>query len=399
MKIAILIPQFPSQTHAFFWNEIKALEKMGIEVVIFSTRHPIKTLVSHGWSEEAAARTTYLNLGSAVDKLAAAARLPGWLAQVRRANPDTASLKSAAISAPAALALRRACAAQGITHVHAHSAANCAMIARLCNLAGGPPFSITLHGPVSDYGPAQSFKWAGAGFGIVITQLLERALSDLLGPARPKQLYVCGMGVDTEKFCPDGAYTPWQGDGPLRLFSCARLNIVKGHENAVGAVKQLQARGVTAHLTIAGEDDAGGSGYRKRLEQVIADSGVADQVTLLGAVDGDTVLDNLQRAHAFVLASHAEPLGVAYMEAMACGCPTIGTRAGGVPELITDDVDGLMVPPMDEDALTDAILRVAQDPDLAMRLSAGGRKRIVDGFGAHRSAEVMLQGIAEIAAT
>lgn len=397
MKIAILIPQFPSQTHMFFWNEIKALEAAGVEVHIFSTRHPISGLVSHAWSDEAAARTTYLNLGGIKDKVEAAARLPGWLAQVRRQNPDTPSAKSAALSAPAAIALRDACAARGITHVHAHSAANCAMIAALCKRAGGPGYSVTLHGPVQDYGPAQAFKWGSADFGIVITKVLEKELSDIIGDAVPDDLYVCGMGVDTQKFKPVEPYTPWSGKGPLRLFTCARLNIVKGHETTVAALEKLKIAGIEAHLTIAGEDDAGGTGYRKALEDAIAQSAVSDQVTLLGAVDGETVLQNLQQAHAFVLASYAEPLGVAYMEAMACGCPTIGTNAGGVPELIDHGIDGLLVPPQDASALAAEIEKLARDKAKAAALSVAGRAKIVNGFGANRSAEVLMAGHAKAA--
>jgi|TARA_R100001440_G_scaffold8915_5_gene16763 glycosyltransferase involved in cell wall biosynthesis len=391
-KVAILIPQFPGQTHMFFWNEIKALEDSGVEVHIFSTRRPINGLVSHTWSDDAVARTTYLNLGGMKDKMEAAVRLPGWLAAARRQNPDAASAKSVALSAPAAIALRDACAARDISHVHAHSAANCAMIAALCKRAGGPKYSVTLHGPVRDYGPAQAFKWGTADFGIVITKVLAKELADIIGGATPDDLYVCGMGVDTEKFKPAKDYAPWTGDGPLRLFTCARLNIVKGHETTVAALEILKQDGIEAQLTIAGEDDAGGAGYRKTLENAIARSAVSKQVTLLGAIDGETVLQNIQQAHAFVLASYAEPLGVAYMEAMACGCPTIGTDAGGVPELITHGVDGVLVPPQDPAALAAEIARVARDPKVAGDLSTTSRKRIVDDFGARRSAEIMVAG-------
>lgn len=388
-RLAVLIPQFPAQTHAFFWNEIRHMERLGVEVHLFSTRPAARTLVSHAWSDEAAARTTYLGTGAGTDKAGALWRLPSWGRALAAHGVDAASVKSLLVSAPAAMALRDACAARGITHVHAHSAANSAMIAALSHLAGGPGYSITLHGPVSDYGPAQAFKWSRARFGIVITRALEAELRTRIGAAVPSQLHVCPMGVDTEIFRPAGSYLPWAGDGPLRLFCCARLNWVKGHETAVAAVARLQAQGIPAQLTIAGEDDDGGSGYRRVLEAHIADSPVRDSVTLLGAVGSDTVRAHLQGAHAFVLASHAEPLGVAYMEAMACGCPTIGTAAGGVPELIDDGVNGLMVPPQDPEALAGAILRIARDPALAQQLSQQGRDRIVAEFGMHRSAETI----------
>lgn len=388
-KLAVLIPQFPAQTHAFFWNEIRHMERLGVEVHIFSTRPAVNTLVSHVWSAEAAARTTYLGTGGMADRIGALGRLPSWLRALAAFGADRASVKSLLISAPAAMALRAACAARGITHVHAHSAANSAMIAALAHLAGGPGYSITLHGPVSDYGPAQAFKWARARFGIVITRALDAELRDRIGGAVPARLHVCPMGVDTEAFRPTGPYVPWTGDGPLRLFCCARLNRVKGHDTAVAAVARLQEQSIAAHLTIAGEDDDGGTGYRRELQALIDQSPARDSMTLLGAVGSDIVRDHLRGAHAFVLASHAEPLGVAYMEAMACGCPTIGTDAGGVPELIESGVDGLMVPPQDPKALAEAILKIARDPALAQRLSEAGRQKIVTGFGMHRSAETI----------
>lgn len=398
LKIAILIPQFPGQTHLFFWNEIKELSRMGVEVHLFSTRPPVKSLIAHDWSDVAAARTTYLGLGSVSDKIEAVFRLSGWLLKLRKYGLGEGALKSMLVSASAAIALRNACSERAITHVHAHSAANSAMIAALCHLVGGPAYSVTLHGPLIDYGPAQPFKWAHAKFGVMITKVLEKAFLASLGPAAPSKLYLGPMGVDTETYKPNGTYQPWDGTEPLRLFTCARLNIIKGHHTVVAALELLKASGVDAHLTIAGEDDLGGTGFRKELEEIIARSTVSNQVTLLGAVDGATVIEQLNNAHAYVMASMHEPLGVAYMEAMACGCPTIGTNAGGVAELINHGKDGLMVEPKNPKAIADEILRLARDKALAMRLSVAGRERIVNGFSSSRSAEVLLSAISGDAA-
>jgi len=392
-KIAIIIPQFPGQTHLFFWNEIKELERMGTEVHLFSTRSPVKSLIAHDWSNAAAARTTYLGLGGVSDKIEAILRLPGWLLELRKYGFGEGALKSALVSAAAAIKLKKACSARGITHVHAHSAANCAMIAALCRLAGGPPYSITLHGPLVDYGPAQPFKWAHTQFGIMITKVLEKAFLESLGSDAPARLFLGPMGVDTEIYKPIGAYQPWNEKEPLRLFTCARLNIVNGHQTVVKALELLKASGVIAHLTIAGEDDEGGTGFRKELEQIIASSTVSDQVTLLGALDGAVVRKQLYSAHACVMASMHEPLGVAYMEAMACGCPTIGTNAGGVAELINHGKDGLLVEPKNPRAIADEVLLLARDASLAKMLSVAGRETIVNGFSSNRSGEVLLSAI------
>jgi glycosyltransferase involved in cell wall biosynthesis len=90
----------------------------------------------------------------------------------------------------------------------------------------------------------------------------------------------------------------------------------------------------------------------------------------------------------FVMSSVTEGLGSAAIEAMACGRPVVATRAGGLPEVVEDGVSGLLVPPADDRALADAIVRVLRDPALASRLAAGARARVESAF----SVEMMVEG-------
>jgi glycosyltransferase involved in cell wall biosynthesis len=99
-----------------------------------------------------------------------------------------------------------------------------------------------------------------------------------------------------------------------------------------------------------------------------------------------------------VLASWHEPLGVAYMEAMAAGVPVIGTDAGGVRELLTDGETGLLVPPQSPEALAGAIARLAGDPALCARLSEAGRAHVVAGYDSARGAEALIAGVTRAAA-
>jgi len=391
-KLGYLVPQFPGQTHIFFWREIRELENRGIEPVLFSTRPPPPGLIAHGWSDEAAARTQYLGRIAPVDTLAALPALP-WRRLLRLGRGEPLQFwKDVAIAAGAARALRRRCRAEGIGHVHAHSCGRAALIAALCHAMGGPPYSLTLHGPLADYGPGQRFKWSGAAFATIITRKLIDEMRAEMPDALPGRIMLQPMGVDTDRLARETPYLPPDPGGPVRLFSCARLNVVKGHEDLLAAIRQLHDVGRDVTLRIAGEDDAGGTGYRLTLEARIAELGLGKAVTLLGAIDGDAVREELLSAHIFVLASYGEPLGVAYMEAMSCEVPTIGTDAGGVPELITDGTDGRLVPPRDPDALAAAITEIADTPDLALRFSARGRIRVVEGFRAGLGAETLIRG-------
>ncbi len=394
LALGYLVPQFPGQTHVFFWREVAALERMGVDVHLLSTRRPPKGLIAHDWSARAMAQTTYLGHASPADF----ARAPAAIARLTTRAERAGLGRDLLLAAPAAHHLARLARARGLDHIHVHSCARAALIAALARRMGAPAYSLTLHGPLSDYGPGQALKWSGAAFGTVITHRLKSELAAALGPALPARLPVRPMGVDTRDFRRTTPYRPPAPGQPLRLFSCARLNVVKGHQDLMQAVRLLLDQGLAVQLEIAGEDDAGGSGFRHTLERLIGDLGLADNVRLLGAIDADQVRACLERAHVFALASWHEPLGVAYMEAMSCEVPTIATNAGGVPELIRDGTDALLVPPKDPAALAAAIARLARDPALARRLSQAGRARVVAGFDARLGAETLVDEITRLQA-
>ncbi len=387
------MPQFPGQTHIFYWRELRALERMGHAVQLLSTRMPPPGLISHDWSQEAIARTIYLGQVRPAAALRAVAALvpqglPRWIA---RETPAFA--RDVAVTLSAAQALRTLAQDQQLDHIHVHSCGRAALIAALCSRLGGPDYSLTLHGPLSDYGPGQRFKWSGARFATIITHRLLAQMREALPDALPARLYVRPMGVDTEVLKRSAPYRPPEKGRPVRLFSCGRLNVVKGHQDLMSAVRQLLDQGVDVRLEIAGEDDAGGNGFRKELEAHLRKLRLQDHVKLLGAIDADAVKAKLLDAHVFVLASWHEPLGVAYMEAMSCGVPTIGTDAGGVRELIDDGQSGKLVPPRDPTSLARAIKELAQNPESATRLSAAGRDRVERGFRADLGAQTLVNGI------
>ncbi len=394
LRLGYLVPQFPGQTHIFFWREIAELEARGVEVHLLSTRPPPPGLIAHDWSDDAIARTTYLVSYNPFDALRAAPR-QNWPALMREIRRDgRAFAKDIAVSLPAATRLRAYAKAHKLDHVHAHSCGRTALIAAMARRMGGPEYSVTLHGPLSDYGPGQRVKWRDARFATVITQKLLREMREEMPEDMPSDVSVRPMGVDTNVLSRTAPYVPYTGTGPLRLFSCARLHVVKGHQDAMQAVRLLVDRGLDVQLEIAGEDDDGGNGFRSVLEQTMKDLSLENNVTLLGPIDADAVRGKLLEADIFVLASWHEPLGVAYMEAMSCEVPTIGTASGGVPEMIESGETGLLVPPKDPEALADGIAQLAQDPELARTLSTKGRAHMVQNFRAALGAETLIDGIA-----
>jgi colanic acid/amylovoran biosynthesis glycosyltransferase len=400
--IGYFIPEFPGQTHIFFWRERKQLQAMGLRPDLVSTHRPLRRLVSHTWSESAAKETIYLFPPSAGQVAGALAELlrarpAGWVRCFRAiASADVPGFSSrlrllGLVFAGAGLA--RCARSKGWRHVHVHSCANAANVAMFARLISGLTYSLTLHGGLHDYGPNQKNKWLHAAFGIVITRRLKADLEDSLKGFLPPVIKLAPMGVDLEVLTRRQPYEPWSGSGTLRLFSCGRLNPCKGHDDAVRALALLRRQGIDAHLTIAGQDDTHGCTYRSMLDRLIQELDLSGSVRLLGAVAEDIVRDELECSHAFVLASLHEPLGVAIMEAMAMGLPVVVTREGGVPELVRDETDGLLVDARSPGQIAAALSRLAADPGLARRLGAAGRQTVADRFHSGVSARVIADSI------
>lgn len=402
-RIGILIPEFPGQTHNFFWREINALRELGCEVVLFSTRRPPAGVQSTSWGESAMRETTYLHplsivavLRVLVDLLISPARLLRCTRMLFRSigalQAEESRLRLIVLMM-IGVHLGRLCRDRGLSHLHVHSCADAANVALFANAAFAVEYSMTLHNPLSIWGGNQTNKWRHAKFGIVIADWLVRDMQSRIGEFLPPRLFVAPMGVDVEVFSRSAPYRPRRENEALRVISCARLNPAKGFEILLQAIQKLLASGQDVKLTIAGEDDKGGAGYRKSLERFIEENGLGKAVVLLGAVSEDRVRQELEAAHVFVLASYEEPLGVAIMEAMSMEVPVIATNAGGVPSLITDGIDGVLVAPADDCGLAASMHSLGGSPMLCTELGYRGRKRILDAFHHRLSAQTIYDNI------
>lgn len=415
VRLGYLVPEFPGQTHGFFWRETVVLRQLRIHPDIVSTRRPRQDSANKEWGGQADRLTTYLvpssppDIGSMLREVLKPGR--SRMAEILRVTQEMSGTPAHPFLHP-----RRICAfakqlawlalgarlsglarERGWQHVHVHSCGNAANIALYAHLVSGLPYSLTLHGPLSDYGPNQATKWAHAAFSIVITNELHGEVRRALGSAVPRHLAVASMGVDAEVFSRAAPYAPWSGNGAFRIFSCGRLNPSKGHDVLLAAVAEMRQAGADVELTIAGEDESGGGGYHLELKRLIDRHGLQHHVRLLGAVPSGRVRQELDRSHAFALASHAEPLGVAIMEAMCMGVPVVATAAGGVPELVLDGT-GLLVSPGNPQELAGALMRLMTDPELCKALGVAGRDRAGTAFGHRRSAEVLAQMVRSVAA-
>jgi len=113
----------------------------------------------------------------------------------------------------------------------------------------------------------------------------------------------------------------------------------------------------------------GGDRDVEMLRTRVASLGLTDRVRILGWVMDDQKLDTLRRAHVFVLPSYAEGLPMAMLEAMAAGLPLITTPVGGIPEVVRDGENGILIEPGDVEALAGSILALLGDEGLRERMA------------------------------
>ncbi|HEY4098739.1 MAG TPA: glycosyltransferase [Baekduia sp.] len=181
-------------------------------------------------------------------------------------------------------------------------------------------------------------------------------------------------------------------DGVPVIACIGRFTAVKRQEDLVAAVALLRARGVDARVRFAG-DGPMLAAVRAQVDRL----GLADRVTLHGALAPVEVARLLADADVACLPSTQEGMPGAVMEAMASGLPVVGTAVNGIVDLVQDGATGLLVAPRDPPALAAALERLLGDAPLRRRMGAAGRARVVEELSLDRMVGAMTalyQGLA-----
>jgi len=186
---------------------------------------------------------------------------------------------------------------------------------------------------------------------------VSRALADYLVhqcrlPA--SRVRVVANGIDTARFAPAAFATPRSAPGPT-VGVLTRLDARKGLPYLLQAMAQIRSDFPNARLLIGGDGED-----RSALEQEARSLGLTGRVEFVGAVSDSA--DFYRRLDLFVLPSLDEAFGLVLLEAMAAGLPVVGTRVGGIPEILEDGSQGLLVAPADSQALARAIRELCGDP-------------------------------------
>ncbi|MEO7192944.1 MAG: glycosyltransferase family 4 protein [Vicinamibacterales bacterium] len=197
----------------------------------------------------------------------------------------------------------------------------------------------------------------------------------------PTSIEIVHDGVDLQQIdqqpLVDAHAAFWLPHGAPLVGNVAALAPHKGQRYLVAAAARAVRELPDARFLIIGDGDLRGS-----LEHQIKSLGLERHVFLTG-FRGD-VIGLMKSLDLFVMSSVTEGLGSAILEAMACERAVVGTHTGGIPEAVLHERTGLLVPPHDETALADAMVRLLRDPALRQSLGTEGRVRVTEEFSADR---------------
>jgi glycosyltransferase involved in cell wall biosynthesis len=393
LRLGYLVPEFPGQTHIFFWREVGVLRRLGEQVYLLSTRKPAPLICRHDFAPVALAETRYLS-PPAISNLVRwiAEGHPGWAeATAYLRGLEQSGLKDRLRMyglLASAVDLVRWAQLERIDHIHAHSCADAAHVLALARSMGGPPYSLALHGDLQVYGTDHRSKMKAAAFVCVVGDHLRRQVleqTDMPG----SRIYVTWMGVETSALSALGTDRP-KVPGVLHLVTVARLHYMKGLHHALAAIHRGLKAGLDLRYTIAGEGP-----YRETLISSINQLGLGSNVTLAGTLSETEVFQLLSKADAFLLPSIGigEAWPVSIMEAMAAGLPVVASIIGATPQMITSGEDGFLVPQSDEQVLFEKIALLAKDLNTRRRIGEAARRTAKQRFDVTISAAALRSAV------
>ena len=377
-KVAYILDIFPTVSETFIINEIVAVEKLGLEIVIFSRKKPVGE-VPHEEAGRLARRTTYFpdpenitfiqSCGDHLRLLLANPRgyIKTFLLAVK--NKKAGLLWFLKIAGSYALLAGK----HKPDHIHAHFASLAGEYTMLISMLLGIPYTFTAHGwhDIFEYPPDDFRERALRAKKVITVSQYNRnhICSEFAVPQ--EKISVIHCGINPQLFWTNRRTT---NDG-IRVLSIARLHPIKGVEYLISACKILKERNIRFTCHIVGDGELKGP-----LEDLIEQSGLRHIVHLEGAQSAEEVRRQLAQADVYVNSSLCEGLSVSIMEAMASELPVIASNVTGIAELIEDNVNGYLVEPKNAATLADAIEKCVNDPHKRGAMGKISRKRIETDF-------------------
>jgi glycosyltransferase involved in cell wall biosynthesis len=384
MRLGYLYSRYPVISQTFCDAEMLALERDGVELVIGSVYPPLTSL-RHEYITSLRAPIHYAPPQEIL-------RIFERNAKIARKWPRDLIEQHDGKYGPGAKAEQRARNAlyfadffmrTGVDHVHVHFANRAAHTALFLKQISGIPFSVTAHGQdfMKDLSSDDLLREICAAAEFVAAETdYSRDLLRQRCPASAAKIHRVYNGIDLERF-PAPARPAVASYQVPRIVSVGRLVAFKGFEDLIDACAELARRRVDFVCEIIGDGP-----LRETLQAKIEQLDLFSRVHLLGSLSQNAVLEKLQAADLFALASTTDTKGATdvfptvVLEAMASVQPVVSTRLAGIPELVVHGETGMLVSPGDTSALSQSLEQLLRDPELRLRYGRAGRVRIEQHF-------------------
>ncbi len=391
-KIAIVLKGYPRLSETFIAQEIRELEKRGLQAELFSLRHPTDKK-RHPIHDEIEAPVQYLPeylYREPMRVLRAwwhARRLDGYKAALKvflkDLRRDRTPNRVRRFGQALVLATEMDSA---LSHIYSHFLHTPSSVARYAAMMRGMTWSFSAHAKdiwtIPDWEKRE--KLADAAWGVTCTVYGRDHLNGLAGRGNNRPVDLVYHGLDLSRFAPpEGALSDADGsdpETPVTIMSVGRLVAKKGYDDLVDALarlpKDLHWRFVHVGGGELGADLAG------QAEQ----AGIGGRMEWLGAQSQEQVIEVMRNADVFALMSRITDSGDrdglpnVLMEAQSQKLTCIATRVAAIPELIADGQSGILVEARDREAMAVELERLIRDPALRNRLAEAGFARVHADF-------------------
>ncbi|MEC9347209.1 MAG: glycosyltransferase [Pseudomonadota bacterium] len=379
-RVAFVLKGWPRLSETFIAQEIRALERRGLPIDIWSLRHPTDR-ATHPVHAEVVAPVRYLPeyLRDEPERVRDAFRLcrnlPAFDDLMALWTRDFARDRTA----NRLRRLGQACvlAAElpaGTEHLHAHFLHTPASVTRYAALLRGLPWSVSAHAKDIWTTPEQelSEKLADCRWAVTCTATNAAFLGQLAPPGRVELVY---HGLDLSRFPPP---PPRVRNRVPVILSVGRAVEKKGYPVLLEALARLPGDWRFVHV--------GGGPLLADLKAQAETLGIGDRIDWRGALPQTDVLAALRSADIFVLSSRIaddgdrDGLPNVLVEAQSQRVAVVASAVSAIPELVIDGETGLLVPPDDPDALAAGLGRLIADPALAEELAVAGERRVRTDF-------------------
>ena len=405
MRLGYLYSRYPVISQTFCDAEMLELERRGIELVVGSVYPPLTSL-RHEYISRLSAPIHYAPPQEILRILERNAKTTRkWPRDLIEQHEDRyGPMAKAEQRARNALYFAEFFARSGVDHVHVHFANRAAHTAVFLKEISGIPFSVTAHGQdfMKDLGSDDLLREICAAAEFVAAETdYSRDLLRQRCPDSATKIHRVYNGIDPERFSAprDETTRPRHGEQAVvapyhlpRIVSVGRLVRFKGFDDLIDACAELARRRIDFICDIIGDGP-----LRETLQAKIEQLGLSSRVNLLGSLSQGAVLEKLQAADIFALASTTDAQGATdvfptvILEAMASARPVVSTRLAGIPELVVDGQTGMLASPGDSTALAQALEQLLRDPELRLRFGDAGRARIEQYFRIEHTVAPLVQ--------